>query len=55
MKLITHAILTPKESNVYSKLVFNQLYDSFGVEHGYGRYHFYKHAIPLGLVSLSYH
>ena len=45
-------IKTPKESNVYSKLAFIQPYDSFGVEHGYKHHHFYKHAIPSGLVDM---
>jgi len=42
--------LTPTESNVYSNLNCTPPYDSFGVEHEYKRVHFYKHAIPLGLV-----
>jgi hypothetical protein len=44
-------MLTPKESYVYSKLIFRPLYDSFGVELGLGHHHFYKHTIPSGLVS----
>jgi hypothetical protein len=43
-------ILTPKESNVYSKLTCLSSYDSFGVEHGFKHPNFYKHAIPLELV-----
>jgi hypothetical protein len=44
-------MLTLKESNVYRKLMFRFLYDSFGVERGNGCRNFYKHAIPLGLFS----
>ena len=42
---------TPKESNVYSKVRCRPACDSFGVEPGYERSIFYKHAIPLGLAS----
>ena len=42
-------MLTPKESYVYSKLVFRPPYDSFGVEHRFEHYIFYKHAILSGL------
>ena len=41
--------MTPSESYVYSKLGFDPLYDSFGVERIYERINFYKHSIPLGL------
>jgi len=43
------SILTPSESNVYSKLGFRTPYDSFGVERVFERINFYKHAIPSGL------
>jgi len=43
-------MLTPKESNVYSKLACRTSYDSYGVEHGYGRYNSYKHTIHSGLA-----
>jgi len=46
------SILTPLESNVYSKLEFYPLSDSFGVERVFERINFYKHAIPLGLGSI---
>jgi len=52
-KHITISILTPLESYVYSKLGFNPLYDSFGVERVYKRVHFYKHAILLGLGVIN--
>jgi len=46
------AILTPKESNVYSpNNNFLPMYDSKGVECGYERHIFYKHAIPSGWIS----
>ena len=41
---------TPKESNVYSKVICRPVCDSFGVEPGYERSIFNKHAIPLGLA-----
>ena len=41
---------TPKESNVYSKLMLYLIYDSFGVERWYEYLFFYKHAIPSGLA-----
>jgi hypothetical protein len=44
------AVLTPKESNVYSKLTLRLPYDSFGVEYMFVHLNSYKHAIPLGLV-----
>ena len=47
------SILTPSESNVYSKLGFNPPYDSFGVDRVHEHINVYKHAIPLGLVFLS--
>ena len=43
-------MLTPKESNVYSKLIHWSTCDSFGVEPDYERYIYYKHAIPPGLA-----
>ena len=43
------SILTPLESNVYSKLGFYPLCDSFGVERVFERINCYKHAIPSGL------
>jgi len=46
--------MTPKESNVYSKLTFHQPYDSFGVERGSDFCNFYKHTIPSGLMQRSY-
>ena len=49
------SILTPSESNVYSKLVFRLPYDSFGVERVLKRINFYKHAIPLGLGFQKIH
>jgi len=42
------SILTPTESNVYSKMAFHPPYDSFGVERVFERTNFYKHAIPPG-------
>ena len=42
---------TPKESNVYSNVRSRPACDSFGVEPGYERSIFYKHAIPPGLDS----
>jgi hypothetical protein len=42
-------IRTPKESNVYSKLIFLLTCDSEGVEREYECRFFYKHAIPSGL------
>ena len=41
---------TPKESNVYGKVRCRPACDSFGVEPGYERSIFYKHAIPAGLA-----
>ena len=49
------SMLTPKESNVYSKLRSRTPYDSFGVERIFGRIIFYKHAIPLGLSFQKCH
>jgi hypothetical protein len=43
--------LTPKESNVYSKLRYLPTCDSEGVEREQERRYFYKHAIPSGLDS----
>jgi len=47
-----NATLTPKESNVYSKLIYNTPYDSYGVEHRKEYLIFYKHAILSGLVGI---
>jgi len=44
-------MLTPKESNVYSKWIYPPTYDSFGVAHSYEHFDFYKHTIPLGFPS----
>jgi hypothetical protein len=44
-------MLTPKEANVYSKLICFLLCDSEGVEREYERRYIYKHAIPSGLDS----
>ena len=51
--MIVVEMLTPKESNVYSKLMLHPTYDSFGVEQGYKYPHFYKHSIPLEFVYLD--
>jgi len=45
-------MLTPTESDVYSKLIFRPPYDSFGVEHGYQCLDFYKHSLPSGLTNM---
>jgi len=53
MKNKEHSIIempTPKESNVYSKVICRPVCDSFGVEPGYECSIFYKHAIPAGLA-----
>jgi ribosomal protein L32E len=44
-------IMTPKESNVYSKLRSLLTYDSERVEREFESPYFYKHAIPSGLSS----
>jgi len=49
------SILTPSESNVYSKLGFRTPYDSFGVENVFERINFNKHEIPMGLVFQKCH
>ena len=44
-------MLTPTESNVYSKISCPKQYDSFGFKHGHERHNRYKHTIPSGLVD----
>jgi len=54
MKNKEHSMIempTPKESNVYCKVRCRPACDSCGVESGYERSIFYKHAIPAGLAS----